>query len=426
MAKETIDRKLHERKIKRPPKFAYNVLGNLWKLLYYKKLDVNVTDNVGVKDIKDNFIVVSNHASRLDYIYVGLPFLPHTLNFISGYNEFFRSHLFGILRFLQVIPKKNFTADIYTVKEVSRVLKNGGNVMIFPEGMSSISGSNQPVALGSGKFIKHFGLPVYMCKISGGYLTNTKYNLEERPGRVDVTIDKLFTPEELETLSAEELEKTLNEKLYHDDYEWNKTARVKFRSRDGFANNMEDLLYRCPRCGKEFTMKGVKNEIYCENCGNGATINEYYDLIPFDDKCVIPETPKLWFDEERRVVKEEVKKDDFCLEEEVELAVLPEFKPIKNKETGVLVGKGTLTLTRKGLAFSGDKNGEKFEFFVEPKNLPTYGMCTDVNFFYTFVDGVYYEFRPKLRRTAKFLLATEEIHRLSGGKWQNFYEDFNK
>ena len=43
--------------------------------------------------------------------------------------------------------------------------------------MSSISGAQQPVALGSGKFIKHYNLPVLMIKIKGGYLTNTKYCL---------------------------------------------------------------------------------------------------------------------------------------------------------------------------------------------------------------------------------------------------------
>ncbi len=423
MGKDTIDKKLHERKLKSPPKFIYNVLGRVWAILYNKRLNVHVTDNIGIKDIKDNFIVVSNHASRLDYIYVGIPFLPHTLNFVSGYNEFFRSHLAGILRFLQVIPKKNFTADIYTVKEVSRVLRNGGNVMIFPEGMSSISGSNQPVALGSGKFIKHFNLPVYYCKISGGYLTNTKYNLEERPGRVDVTIDKLFSPEDLKAMTPDEIDDKLNEALYHDDYEWNKTARVKFKSKEGIANNMEDLLFRCPRCGKEFSMKGKGDRIYCEECGNGATVNEYYDLIPFDEKCVIPKTPKVWFDEERAIVKKEVENENFVLEEEIELAELPKHSMIKNQDTGIVTGRGILKLTRKGLSFDGTRDGKPFSFFVDSKNLPTYGMCTDVNFFYTFVDGEYFEFRPKYRHTAKWLLATEEIHRLNGGKWQNYYEN---
>ena len=85
---------------------------------------------------------------------------------------------------LQVIPKKNFVPEITAIMNISRILKKGGRVIIFPEGMSSISGSNQPSAIGSGKLLKHFGVPVLMTHIEGGYLTNTKYCLDDRPGSV--------------------------------------------------------------------------------------------------------------------------------------------------------------------------------------------------------------------------------------------------
>ena len=101
---------------------------------------------------------------------------------------------------MNVIPKKNFTADIYTIKEVSRIIKKKGNIILYPEGMSSISGANQPVAVGTGKFIKHFKLPVYYSLIKGGYLTSPKYDLNERLGRVEVEYDILLTPEEIEKL----------------------------------------------------------------------------------------------------------------------------------------------------------------------------------------------------------------------------------
>ena len=52
--------------------------------------------------------------------------------------------------------------------------------------------------------------------------------------------------------------------------------------------------------------------------------------------------------------------------------------------------------------------------------LPTYGMCTDLSRFYTFVDGEFVEFYPENRVVEKFFLATEELHRLGGGKWKDF------
>ena len=152
---------LYLRKIKNPPKFIYNVLGKIWKMLFMKKYGVNVIYKEDPRKETGSHIFISNHASRNDYIFTGVPLLPNAYNYVAGYNEFYRSHLRGVFNLLQVIPKKNFTPDIYTLKEVSRVLKSGGNIVIFPEGMSSIAGMNQPVAVGTGKFIKHFKLPVY-------------------------------------------------------------------------------------------------------------------------------------------------------------------------------------------------------------------------------------------------------------------------
>ena len=424
MAKKlTLQEKLEKRKIKKPG-FMYTLLGGVWKLLFLKKYNVHYKFNINVKKLKGPYIVVSNHASRLDYIYSGLAFYPQKLNFVAGYNEFFRSHLQGVFKLLRVIPKRNFTSDIHTVKEVLRIIKDGGKIMLYPEGMSSISGGNQPCAIGSGKLIKHCKVPVYMTKIKGGYLTNTKYCLDERIGRVDVEVDQLFTVEDINNMSAEEIQEKLDLAIKHNDYDWNKIEKVKFKSKGRIAHNIHHLLYWCPKCGMELTMKGHDDVIECTHCHNKATINEYYDLIPQDETCVIPETPSKWFDLERQRVKELIKDENFSYSEHVKLGVLPEYKYLKNIATSEIVGEGTLTITNKKFTFDGTKNNEPFKLEIDPKNLPTFGMCTDVTFFYTFDNGIYYEFIPEKETTTKWLLSVEEVHRANGGKWQDFTEEW--
>lgn len=418
--KKSLQEKLHARRIKQPPKLIYCALGYLWRMLYFKKLGLQAEIKDDPRKCKGPYIVVSNHASRLDYIYTGAVLLPDTLNFVAGYNEFFRSHLAGIFRLLQIIPKKNFTPDIYTIKEIARVLRGGGRVILFPEGMSSIGGGNQPSAIGSGKLLKHFGVPVYVSKISGGYLTSTKYCLDERPGRVEVVIDKLFTPEQLGVLSADEIQLRLDEAIHNDDYAWNKTACVTYKSGGRIAHQLHTLLYRCPRCGGEFTMRGAGDEIRCLACGNGARLDETYRLHPLDETCVIPDTPKKWFDEERALLREAVKDAAFRLTERVKLGMLPKFSYLKDLATSEFAGEGEITLDRTGFRYTGTRNGEPFTFHLEPKLLPTYGMCTDVSRFYTFYEGEFYEFYPETESVAKWLLATEELHRLCGGEWRDF------
>jgi hypothetical protein len=100
--------------------------------------------------------------------------------------------------------------------------------------------------------------------------------------------------------------------------------------------------------------------------------------------------------------------------------MLPKYELLKEQKTSEIVGEGILTLTHKGLTYKGSKDGQAFEFFIASANLPTYGMCTDVSRFYTFYDGEFVEFYPKHSVVEKFFLATEEIHRANGGRWQDF------
>ena len=417
--KKTLDQKLHSRKLKKPG-ILYIILGYLWKLLFYKKYNINVTYKTDIKKVKGPIILLSNHASRLDYMFTALPLLPKKFNFVAGYNEFFRSHLAGIFKIMNVIPKKNFTADIYTIKEVSRIIKKKGNIILYPEGMSSISGANQPVAVGTGKFIKHFKLPVYYSLIKGGYLTSPKYDLNERLGRVEVEYDILLTPEEIEKLSATEIEDLINKTLYHDDYAWNKEQKNEYKVGNSVAHNLHHLLYWCPRCNKEFTMKGEFNKIYCTSCNNGATITNTYEMIPFDDTCIIPATQTEWFNKERALAKEEIKDPNFKLTEKVKLGVLPLYKNLKNQATSEIVGEGLITLNHDGLTYNGTYNNEVVEMHIGIKELPTYGMCTDLTRFYTFYKGKFIEFYPEGETVEKWFLTTESLHRLHNGKWRDF------
>jgi 1-acyl-sn-glycerol-3-phosphate acyltransferase len=420
---KTLQQRLADRTIRNPPALIYILLGYLWRIMYLKRLNVHFHYEVDIGRFrKSPYIVVSNHASRLDYIYTGAAFLPQRLNYVAGYNEFFRSHLAFVFRLLQVIPKRNFIPDIYAAKSILNIIKGGGKVIVFPEGMSSIGGSNQPCALGGGNLLKRCRVPVLRVRIRGGYLTNTKYCLDERPGRVDVFIDQLFTPEALDALSEEEVQLRLDEAIHQDDYAWNKVERVRFEGRGNMAHHLHHLLYWCPRCGREFTMKGEGNSIRCSSCGNGATLDDYYDLVAFDDGCSVPATPRAWFDLERKKIAREVLEADFSLKEQVSLGVLPKHEYLKDQKTSEIVGEGELSLNRGGLHYRGTREGEPFSLDLTTDQVPTFGMCTDVSRFYTFHKGEFLEFYPRGETTAKWLLATEEMHRANGGKWKNFPE----
>ena len=131
-------------------------------------------------------------------------------------------------------------------------------------------------------------------------------------------------------------------------------------------------------------------------------------------------TQRLWFDAQRAHVREMVAKEGFELREHVKLGTLPKYRFLKNQETSEITGEGELRLDREGLHFEGVNGGAPYSFFVPIRHLPTYGMCTDVSRFYTFVDGEFNEFYPERESAELWMMATEEMHRAQGGLWKDF------
>lgn len=419
--KETLQEKLARRKYKIPNKFVYCTLN---KLIINPFLapkfhpTYHIIDNIN--DYKGPCFLIYNHQSRMDYIYIAQATYPRPLNFVVGYNEFFRSHLQFIFKLIHNIPKKNFNSDVASIRAMNQIIKQNGVVCIAPEGMSSITGHSQPIALGTGKLLKHYHIPVYMVKLKGAFLSNTKVCLDERYGKVDVTLQRLFDEEQLRNLSVEDIENKINEELWQDDYEWNKKERIKFDMKGNGCSHLHDLCYHCFRCNKDFTMFGKKDKIVCKECGNGATLNEYYDLIPFDDTCVIPESISKWVDEERRLVYHEIQDESFEFKEEVKIGKIPDDHYLKNQATSEICGEGILTINHEGFFYKGTKDNQEFEFKIDYNHLPTLGMPIDVTFFSIYHDGKYYDIFPKNAVVGKILLIVEEMHRLHVNAWKNF------
>ena len=109
----------------------------------------------------------------------------------------------------------------------------------------------------------------------------------------------LFSKDDVARLSVEEMDDIINEKFRIDEYAWGKENKIKWKTNGRICHRLEDLCYKCPKCGSEFTMKGEGDKIYCTKCGNGATMDDYYEFHPFEGS-VIPESPLVWSENQRK------------------------------------------------------------------------------------------------------------------------------
>ena len=420
MARKTNAQKLAQRSAKPPGRILYGILTRCIIPLLSKGVKPTFTYKARPGEDNGPFVLISNHASRVDYLYTAPVCLPRRLNYVVGYNEFYNWPTCLLLGAARVIPKKNFTTDVHCIRSIMRIIKDGGCICIMPEGMSSITGMAQPVMPGGGALLKRLGVNVYYTKIAGGYLANTKHYLKQRNGRTEVTVDRMFTPEDLAALSPEQIEDRMKELLAHDDYLWNREKQVEFKDNgDGMAAGLDTLLYMCPKCGAMHRMECSGDTMRCTACGNTVSMDNRYNIKAVGEGSVCPPLVTDWTIMERSKAAEDVRKDGFEYSGHVRIGRLPRFGKLGLGRTSNICGDGILRLDSEGLHFDGTENGSGLSFSIPPVALPTFGMCTDISRFYTFLNGEFIEFYPEGRDALHWDHLVEELHRSRGGKWQN-------
>ena len=419
----TIDEQLAKRDYKTPSNLVwlgYAILSNLPFFAPKYHPTYKIIDDP--RKEKGPCFIIWNHLSRRDYLFLKKIIAPKKFNMVAGYSEFFRKKFFNLFKFCKIIPKKNFTQDPVGIRAINKVIKSGGCVAFSPEGMSSIYGHNQPVVPGTGRFLQFYGVPVYFMKLEGAYLTSHKTDIKDRVGKVNVTIQKLFTPEDLKKMTPDEIQDVVNYTFKHDDYEWNKTARVKYKIKNRAAYNLETICYKCPKCGAELKMVGWGNKLYCTECGNGVEIDEYYDFHLLHEGDKAPVSPSAWVDWERTEVIKQIRADkEYSFSCECIIGGLPKYEPIKdNNALSIPCGKGIVTIDHKGMHFVGERRGQPWQWSLGYDTIYSLVIENDTTATCMYVNGECIEIIPKTKCIGKMLLLVEEMHRLHVNTWKNF------
>jgi len=160
------------------------------------------------------------------------------------------------------IPKSKSVADLAVVKRMKSVLKEGGNVAIFPEGNSSINGGPSSIPEGMGRLIKFLNVPVKFISIQGLYLSSPRWSYHRKFGPSTMQDIKTLTTEQLQTMSAESLESLVKQTLAISAYDQNNIAYLGKRMAEG----LHKLIFTCPQCQGLFTTASQDNHLFCRAC----------------------------------------------------------------------------------------------------------------------------------------------------------------
>lgn len=138
--------------------FAVGVVRAVMKCFFRYRIDAH--DNFVELAGKTGVVVVCNHTSFLDVIFVYLSLRPPIWPRIIGRDSLFvgKPRIFGwILSRLGVFPIKRDSADRTAIKRAARFLKNKETVAIMPEGTRRGKSDLTPTLHGGAAFIARMG-----------------------------------------------------------------------------------------------------------------------------------------------------------------------------------------------------------------------------------------------------------------------------
>lgn len=421
--KQDLKTKLINRKIKKANPFLMSIAMFVLGILN-RKYKVKFNYNYNYKTLKkEPVILLASHASRNEFIYMIYGFKHKDINIVCGYQNIIKKGLYKLLTGLGVISKYLYQPDVVCVKNIFKVLKRNGKIVIFPEGIQSTSGSTHPINPATVQFIKRSKANVVVSTSKGAYLSTNRYSKDRKKGNIEVDFELLLTPSMLEELTEEQIYNLLLGKIKYNDFEYNKKARNKYIGKNSNAFGITKILYKCPTCKEENTLYVEENNIICKHCGLKVEVNEYYDLVSITSH----NTPKdidEWYKWQRRCVVKEIQNDDFELSLSGSICTLKLDKLRKEPKDKEVLSIGELILNNKGLSFKGTLNDKEVNYDFTPKSIYSLTL-TRRGYLEFYNNNDYYIIIPDDLNQCliKWTLASEEIHNLYDEKWKSACAD---
>ena len=212
-------------------------------------------------------IVVCNHVTDWDPLLVGAAFRDQ-MYFLASEHIMRLGFVSRMLDWLvhPIVRQKSGSAA-GAVKEMLRTLKNGCSVALFPEGNRCWDGVTRDFPASTGKLVKAGGVSLVTFRLRGGYLSSPRWSGDTaRRGELRGELVKIYTPEELKGMSALQINAAIARDIHVDAFEDQRSRPVLYRGRR-LAENLETLLFVCPKCFSVGTLFSADDVFRCRRCG---------------------------------------------------------------------------------------------------------------------------------------------------------------
>ncbi|MCQ2413683.1 MAG: 1-acyl-sn-glycerol-3-phosphate acyltransferase [Clostridia bacterium] len=315
-----------------------------------------------VRKAKGAFVLIANHQCALDFVnLIGLT--SRRMTFVLSDAFYQTLPIPHVLNAMHPIHKQQFATTPSDLRKMKEVIHQNQGLVIFPAGLMSEDGLSTPIPQSTYDFLKWLGADVYVARSEGGYFVMPKWSKKVRPGKTYMDAFQLFSKEELAEATAEEVKRRTDEALLFDAYRDQAAHPVLYHGGEDI-DGLENVLYRCPGCGTEFSIScREKRKLVCSSCGFTANSDAYGILHDNKGRTLYPSD---WSREIFRFVKEKLRlhpEEALCTPATV---CLVDKKHHKFAEAG----KVQLTLDRMAFTLDGILHGTPFHQSVSLASLP--------------------------------------------------------
>ncbi|MCD8200582.1 MAG: TSUP family transporter [Clostridia bacterium] len=225
-----------------------------------------------VPKIKGGYLMVANYTTRSDPYMAGAA-ARRQIYFVAS-ESLTRMPRYQSMDFLfGPITMYNSDRDVKAVHEILRRLRLGRRVCVFPEKNRSYDGETRKINDNLGRLCKSSGKTLVTYRISGGYFCNPGWAETKRKGPVEGEVVGVYSPEEIQNMTADEVTAVINRDISVNAYEWQKERMYTYTGKD-LAKGIERYLFICPRCGSYDAIESEGDSFRCTRCGAKAKFND--------------------------------------------------------------------------------------------------------------------------------------------------------
>ena len=254
-----------------------------------------------IPDIEGPKFILCNHNTDFDFMLL-ISKSDEPLDFVATESMLRMNGIskFAAEYFKPILHDKG-SKGAATIKQIVSRIKEGRNVVLFPEGNRSFDGRSGDISEAIGKIAKMTGATLVVYKLTGGYLTTPRWGSKIRKGHMEGVVTKVIDAKTLKEMPPDVVRKEITEGLYTDAYKEQGEKRIRFKSKTP-AEYLESLLFICPSCKKIGTLSSNKNRLSC-GCGYQLIMDEFGYLHGEDG---LQYSVTEMFDEQKKLLEDSV------------------------------------------------------------------------------------------------------------------------